>query len=176
MDKLSNKIILELQHGAKASGKGTGYICSFDDPWDMTDTTISALSTRIGENTEDVRAAVRYLKTEGYIEYSYLNSKLEGKKEIGFHLSHKGTIYEDIQKKEVEEERRRKAEVESIRAIAAAATDQAKLANEESERARIAAKMAQRRSTISTVISVLSVLIALAALIFQIVAKFLPTS
>ncbi len=175
MDNLSNKIIFEMQRGAEDTGLGTEYTCSFGSSY-FGKITIETLASRIRARVEDVRAAVRYLESNGYIEYLYINSKTGGRSAIAFHLSHKGTIYEDIQKKEVEEERQRKAEVESIKAIAAAATEQAKLANEESERAQIAAKKAQRRSTISTAVSVISVLIALVALIFQIVAKFLPTS
>lgn len=81
--------------------------------------------------------------------FSYMNAvyhKIWGWHEVlrlfsaAFFTVCNSTIYEDNQKKEAEKEKQRKGEVESIKTIAVTATDQAKLENEESERAQIAAK------------------------------------
>lgn len=93
MDKTSKKIILKLQN----CGKGTEYICAFDEAWSSSmDCVIDDLAKELGYQTEDVRSAVRFLHEQGYLEYTTSRGR-----NIGFHLSHKGLNYQYFRKQEI---------------------------------------------------------------------------
>lgn len=78
LDKTSKKILNYLI----SQGKGTDFICAFNSAWaGLSNTTIEALAKNLKIPTEDVRAAVRYLKEEGDLEYQYSSSP-RGEKEL----------------------------------------------------------------------------------------------
>lgn len=90
LDKTSKKILNYLI----SQGKGTDFICAFNSAWaGLSNTTIEALAKNLKIPTEDVRAAVRYLKEEGDLEYQYSSSPRGEKRACGFHLSHQGLHY-----------------------------------------------------------------------------------
>lgn len=90
MDKTSKKILTHLI----SQGKGTNYICAFSSAWSgIASTSIDTMANTLKIPTEDLRAAVRYLKEEGYVEYQYSSSIGGEKRACGFHLSHQGLNY-----------------------------------------------------------------------------------
>ena len=94
MDPTSKAILEELIK----SRKGTEFVCAFDEALSgIADTSIERFSESLNLNTEDVRAAVRYLEGRGYLEYQ----STSGGHNIGFHLSHKGLNWRDFRRKEI---------------------------------------------------------------------------
>lgn len=76
-------------------------MCVFSkDFTDLCNFSIDDLSKNIEIPVEDVRAAVRYLESENYLEYQTISSK-SGKLNIGFHLSHKGLSWKYFRRKEI---------------------------------------------------------------------------
>ena len=86
MGKLSKNILNSMISG----GHGTDYNCFFQNSVLYGEgISIVDLSQKLGRDVEDIRAAVRFLESSGYLEYTRLNSK-SGSSNIGIHLSHKG--------------------------------------------------------------------------------------
>ncbi len=86
MDKLSKKII----NNMIATEKSTTYIWAFDEnaPYECQGTIVQIADT-VNTPVEDVRACIRYLHEQGYVEYQTATTFKE-KRNVGFHLSHKG--------------------------------------------------------------------------------------
>lgn len=92
MDKTSKLILDKLI----SAGKGTDYICAFDDAWaNQADIVIDDFAKSLNMRTEDVRAAVRKLKQDGWLEYQQVAKQ---EKPAGFHLSHAGLNYKEIKR------------------------------------------------------------------------------
>lgn len=92
MDRTSKKILKELIH----SKKGTEYVCVFDPAWEsFGDIEIEAFAKLLKRRTEDVRAAVRFLEAQGFLEYQRGNGR-----NVGFHLSHMGLNWRYFQRKQ----------------------------------------------------------------------------
>lgn len=97
MDKNSKKILNKLI----SEGKGTSYVCSFNGSFlGFANIDIHNFSNSIGMDVEDLRAAVRYLHENGYLEYQMLNTS-KGKTPCGFHLSHKGLNWRSFRREEI---------------------------------------------------------------------------
>ena len=97
MDKTSKKILQKLI----SAGTGTNYICSFSgSAFGPTNTNIVDFSESLSMDIEDLRAAVRYLESSGYLEYQMMTTR-KGKVAAGFHLSHKGLNWRYFRRKEI---------------------------------------------------------------------------
>lgn len=92
MDSTSKLILQKLRD----SNKGTEYVCAFNYVWENhADVVIDDFAASLHLPTEDVRAAVRFLKGKGLLEYQIGNGK-----EVGFHLSHAGLRFDEIKRDE----------------------------------------------------------------------------
>ena len=109
MDKISKKLICELQE--RGSNKQDGdYTCSFSDGFvRLCDTSISELSSAIKAPVKDVRSAVNYLIGEDYLQYFSFRSGHGDLINIGFQLSHKGK-----NSKQFDREKRRELLLKSV--------------------------------------------------------------
>ena len=81
-DKLSNKILKYMQ--TDSSHPSDTYY-DFDEDLD-------AIASAVSSDSESVRAAIRYLKRQEYIEYAYSDSGLL----LYFYLDHKGIHYREF--------------------------------------------------------------------------------
>ena len=61
----------------------------------MFDTSLDILSAELNVKTEDLRACIRYLESNGFLEYQRASSRTSSFV-IGFHLSHQGLHYAEI--------------------------------------------------------------------------------
>lgn len=86
MDKTSKKII----HYLKSKECGSNYICRFDNEF-------NELAESLCIPVEDLRAAVRWLESQGILEYQCYN----GGKICGFHLSHIGVNWNYFRRKQL---------------------------------------------------------------------------
>ena len=92
MDRTSKKILKKLIRAKK----GTEYVCVFDSAWEsIGDISIENFSASIKRRTEDVRAAVRFLESSGFLEYQRGNGR-----NVGFHLSHMGLNWKYFRRKQ----------------------------------------------------------------------------
>lgn len=86
MDKIGKKIIEFLF----SKGKGTEYICRYDEKFEN-------LAVELHISVEDLRAAVRWLESQGFLEYQrYGNGKV-----AGFHLSHQGLHWKYFRRRKI---------------------------------------------------------------------------
>lgn len=109
MDKISKKLICELQK-RDIMKHGGDYTCSFSaDLEGLCDTNISKLSSAIGVPISDVRSAANYLVGEGYLKYFTLRTRHGDSQNIGFYLSHKGK-----NSKQFDREKRRELLLKSV--------------------------------------------------------------
>ncbi len=93
MDKTCKKVLQVLIN----SGKGTQYICAYDPAWvGLADISIEDMAQKLSIPTEDLRAATRFLKESGYLEYQTSRERV-----IGFHLSHKGLNWKNYRREEI---------------------------------------------------------------------------
>lgn len=90
VDKTCKKILDKMI----SEGKGTEYICTWGDE-------LASFAASIGVPTEDVRAAVRYLKETGYLEFQMYHSSNGSSHSRGFFLSHRGLNWRYFRRKEV---------------------------------------------------------------------------
>ncbi len=98
MDKVCKEIIKRMISGKPS----TEYVCSFSGSLLAgSGTTIYELSDAIGVDPEDIRAAVRFLESAGYVEYQTMKSPSKGSIIAGFHLSHKGLHWKYFRRKEI---------------------------------------------------------------------------
>lgn len=90
MNTICKRIIRELQKRSNQSKKD--YSCSFSGRFsNLCDTTLESFASDIGFAASDVRSAVKYLVTEGHLEYCTLKSQTgDFSSTYGFRLSHKG--------------------------------------------------------------------------------------
>ena len=86
MDKTSKQIMKYLS----SKGKGSEYICRFDEEFEN-------LSTSLRVPLEDLCASVRWMESNGILEYQRYGSG----KASGFHLSHVGVNWKYFRKKEI---------------------------------------------------------------------------
>ena len=98
MDKDSQKIIEKLI----SYGRGTDFTCSFScSSKAACNISLGDLAESVGIESNDLLAAVRYLTSEGYLEYQTATSKAKGQINIGFHLSHKGLHWKYYRRQEI---------------------------------------------------------------------------
>lgn len=90
MDRTCKKILDKLI----SYGRGTDYICTWDEE-------LNEFANSLEIPVEDVRAAVRYLKDHGYIEYQMYHSAHGIERSRGFHLSHQGLHWRHYRRKEI---------------------------------------------------------------------------
>lgn len=90
MDHVCKKILDKMI----SYGHGTNYVCTWDEAFDD-------FAASLSLPCEDVRAAVRYLKEQGYIEYQMYHSARGTDKSRGFHLSHQGLHWKYYRRKEI---------------------------------------------------------------------------
>ena len=95
MDKVARSILEWLVKNS--SGKGTEYICAFDEDWkDINGVCLDDMANALGMQSEDARAAVRFLVELGMLEYQSVGDYYSG-----FHLSHKGLNWKYYRRKEI---------------------------------------------------------------------------
>lgn len=93
LDKSSKKLLAFM----RSQNKGTNYVCAFDDAFSsLTDIVIEDFAEQLKRDVEDVRANVRFLEENGYLEYQYATSAKKSKYTVGFHLSHKGLNHKEF--------------------------------------------------------------------------------
>ena len=93
MDKTAKKILKSMCQ----SEKGTEYVCVFDAAWENSgDIVIDDFAGRLVMQTENLRAAVRFLVRHEYLEYQVGNGR-----NVGFHLSHMGLNWKYFRRKEI---------------------------------------------------------------------------
>lgn len=91
MDRTSKKILNALIK----TGIGADYVCVFDQAWESSGNIgIEDFSNAIGMSAEEVRLAVTFLVSEGFLAYQNANGK-----SVGFHLSHIGLNWRHFQRK-----------------------------------------------------------------------------
>ena len=90
MDRVCKKILDKMI----SYGCGTNYICTWQEEFDD-------FAKSLSLPCEDVRAAVRYLKERGYIEYQMYHSAQGTNRSRGFHLSHQGFHWRYYRRKEI---------------------------------------------------------------------------
>lgn len=109
MDKVSKKLINELQKRDRKKQDGD-YTCSFSaELAGLCDTSISELSSAIGVPIPDVCSAVNYLLDEGYLKHYAIRSLRGNTQNIGFYLSHIGKNI-----KQFDREKRRELLLKSV--------------------------------------------------------------
>ena len=92
LDKMSRKILCYMIDKSDS----TSFIWSFSDVLLYScSSDIYELANDIQENVEDVRACIRYLKENGFIEYQIAKSS-SGSSVVGFYLSHKGLHHSEM--------------------------------------------------------------------------------
>lgn len=86
MDKTSKQIMKYLS----SKGKGSEYVCRFDEEFE-------SLSISLHVPLEDLRASVRWMESNGILEYQ----RYGGGQVSGFHLSHVGVNWRYFRRKEI---------------------------------------------------------------------------
>ena len=90
MDAVCKRILNKLI----SLGEESIYVCAWGEDFDN-------FCTAIAMPPENVRAAVRYLKEQGYLEYQMYNGLDGRQRSHGFFLSHKGLNWKYFQRQEI---------------------------------------------------------------------------
>ena len=93
MDKLSKTLLREMI----SRGGSVEYFCSFDEEWKIQDgCSLDELALKFGQETENLKACVRELERNEYLEY-----QSAGPANVGFCLSYKGLNWKYYRRKEI---------------------------------------------------------------------------
>lgn len=90
MDKTCRKILDKMI----SFGRGTNYVCTWGESFET-------FSDSLSIPREDIRAAIRHLEKNGWIEYQMSRSTSGTSHNFGFRLSHKGLNWRYFRRKEI---------------------------------------------------------------------------